>query len=505
MSKKDCLSSNKIVILIFLIMIGVLSSCERLKTGLKIEQSSGNTHPSDKIYFSLERDGSAMIWVSKIDDLYKGQYSFDELYRHSKQNSIWILPNEVLAMFLPSYCKEDNYDITNKSVSYGISELLLSPDKKELAWEDGYSVCVGTGSGSCMGEIHLKIRNVDKRSEPRVLLSVPSSLDLRLYGYKWSPNGQQIGYIIGGIWEGWERVRAVNVLNGVITDYGEGKRFEWSPKGDKIAIVSKTDSSKFPGYREDYVRVTALDGTTIVNIKNEWAKINDISWSQDGTRIAVAATLLEGDVSYSDRSIGKGAEIFIANILKDGPITKVIDNTTIQTLGISVVRWSITGKWIAVVSLDDHGGIGRKSYVIDLENDNASLIIGGEDVARGYNNPSWSPKEDILAVSTYDEDTPQSGGIAIFDPADGTIVSTLSAWIKHDNWNVNDIWEWDSTGESLLVLIGDSKYLCSSEKPQDLGIYHWRENVLDRISSKIYPTFQKDFEECNTYLLDATW
>ncbi len=275
---------------------------------------------------------------------------------------------------------------STSAVTYGISlrpVLLSSPDLFSVAklltnqgnqawgaaWSpDGKYVAVPFSGGTTCS-----IYAFDATTNGLVVVTTVSAIGSGFSSVDWSPDGKYIAMGLTSPSDGFGRLRVYRFDGQVLTLVGYstvpvGQVFcvGWSPNGKYL--VSMELNSPPPGY----VRLFSFDGTNLVNISttsiaNQTSFVNDaVSWSPDGSWLAVASTSLN-----------------IIPVSSSGIMGTVVTGAT--SFNIACLKWSPCGKYIV---LGD-----TSSYNIRIYTWNGTGVVAGPSVLGNSAAVSlkWSP------------------------------------------------------------------------------------------------------------------
>jgi Tol biopolymer transport system component len=217
----------------------------------------------------------------------------------------------------------------------------------------------------------------------------------RLISPTWSPDGDEIAYVIGH-GELW-RV-SVSVIDGVVVhgdpewvhtnEYGIFDP-RWSPTGDEIVFVANSASGI------DSLRVIPPEGGTpqVIYTDDAGSNLWEPTWSPEADRIA----FIGGGIKILHRSTGE--------------VTQALPP---QETGGTALEWARTQDVIAFMQWLP--GKGNRSYrwvrTLDLETGEVTSVIRGH-------HPTWSPNDDRLAFLA------PKGGVWTYEFATGAVVGIL--------------------------------------------------------------------------------
>jgi len=188
---------------------------------------------------------------------------------------------------------------------------------------------------------------------------------------KWSDDGTQLAYLVGGQYFSELVIADVNGKNPRNLTSGmriyQGQ-YDWSPTGTHIIFTSERDVN-----REIYL-VNVSNGA-LINLSRNPANDSMPQWSPDGSQIAF----------ISERSVP--SELFIMS-----PDGRNVRQITTEAHYISHINWSPDGRWLAYSS--DKGSssisITRDIFIISAEGENSRRLTFS--VSDEY-SPVWKPQE----------------------------------------------------------------------------------------------------------------
>jgi len=197
----------------------------------------------------------------------------------------------------------------------------------------------------------------------------------------WSPDGTRLAFSRGGV------IHVLSADGTELRSFEEGRNPDWSPDGTLIAYDNGSRTFVFepdgaPGRR------FVGDGTAP-------------HWSPDGTRIAVDDLVTQNQT-----------DIFLMSPSGANRINITDDISTADR----EPAWSPDGSQFVFRSLDRTESSGYDLWIMDSNGSNPVEIYAGQaaDI-----NPEWLPDDRILFA-------PGTGGIAILDPADGSLTLVVS-------------------------------------------------------------------------------
>lgn len=200
-------------------------------------------------------------------------------------------------------------------------------------------------------------------------LSQGLNTDLSEHTPRWSDDGTQLAYLVGGQYFSELVVADANGKNP--RNLTNGMRifqaqYDWSPTGTHIVFTSERD-----GNREIYL-VNVSNGA-LINLSRNPAQDSMPQWSPDGSQIAF----------ISERSVP--SELFIMSA--DGRNVRQI---TSDGHYVSYITWSPDGEWLAYSS--DKGAssisITRDIFIVSAEGENSRRLTFS--VYDEY-SPVWKP------------------------------------------------------------------------------------------------------------------
>lgn len=236
------------------------------------------------------------------------------------------------------------------------------------------------------------------------------------------------------------------ILSYIVNNFGTFQQFgfglAWSPDGTKIAIgAPDLDGS---GVGVVYI-INAINGA-LINTINSVNGANTgfgfcLTWSPDSSKIAVGAFGTAG-----------GGVVHVFNST-NGNLLLTITNPSPSNnnyFGTSV-SWSPDGTKIAVSSA--FGSSSTSQYVYIISASTGSLIntiasISGNATGFGF-GLAWSPDGSKLAIGTP---VYLSGIVYIVDPNNGNLITSINSFTNNnDNENFGFAVTWSADGTKLAI------------------------------------------------------
>jgi Tol biopolymer transport system component len=223
---------------------------------------------------------------------------------------------------------------------------------------------------------NIGVFDIDKQ-ETKLLFNVPGGNILQ--SPVWSPNGDQIAFIVSDVQTRIESIYLIS-LDGkeqkVIEVRSAITSLSWSPDGSTLVFAQDAGEQK-EIFLLDVIsaQIKPITSKTIVG--------SFPSWSPKGDQIAY--------LTFDMPSFGDGAHIYLINMADQSstPLSNVMAGPN------SKPAWSPDGTKLAFRSKDGCGDI----YVLDLDTRQVKQItrtLGGEK------DPSWSPDGSFLIFAASD-------------------------------------------------------------------------------------------------------
>lgn len=211
-----------------------------------------------------------------------------------------------------------------------------------------------------------------------VLLEIPYHLDSyatqAITGIAWSPNSEQIGFVLTSREQGWSSVRAMDIQTKQIVDLGEGfAPFAWAPDSAQIAVTARTSENQWA------VDLVESNGNVLRIFDANQYRIIGVDWSPDGTQLAITH-LAQGQ---------EQSTLQIVNILTGE--TKPIKLASEYGSNYSMARWSPDGRFLAIRLADLEEATGLAIFA--LEEGSAQQIFISE-----LSIDQWSWSDDTAAI-----------------------------------------------------------------------------------------------------------
>ncbi len=273
-----------------------------------------------------------------------------------------------------------------------ITGLAWSPDGKTLAsGGSDNSVRLWTAEGDSIAILSDHTGRIDSlmwSPDGSMLASAASSGDgtIRL----WTAQGQPILTIKGGP-----------------TQIDGGTRITWSPDGKRLLAR----------YGDSTADIWSIDGAILASLGAQQHDINDIVWSPDSTRVAVA-------------TMNKDIQTYTADGKPDSALPSPMGNL--------MLRWSPDGRFIAALSVDNtvrcydvrsHSTVatipGKGSFISDIAFSPDSLVLATASPAEPSAVILWDVRGQTLASYPAAQAVP--GSVVIGWSPDG---KALAVWMK---------------------------------------------------------------------------
>jgi Tol biopolymer transport system component len=441
----------------------------------KVEHSISEQIDPKTVYGSLTTQEQSQIWSFSTEDS-----TVLEIFAVPHQTSIYSLDDRELAL-LDTFCSSlsDQCHMQDLSVGYTIDDLSLSPDKRYLAWLENASACIGA---ACFGHTNLFVWNTDGKSEPEILISQPYHIDisdkLTVESYTWSPDSKNIGYEVSSYVHGWAHIRVVELATKKVVNIGEsvGRPLKWSPMGNRIAYITELDTGALS------VSVTFLHDPARSTHSGQWSDITDFAWSPDGNWITVNG--------QRDQFA-----LYRLQLTSDGQLKEENEAFT-KEIYCSSILWSPSADWIACPTSKEEHGISNQIYLIDPTTGVPTEIRDQNFQGSQFINPQWSPEGKNLAFVASVNDLGNNRVLLIFNPDTNQFLTPLSGD------DVGNIWKWDTTGESILLLRGNPSKPCIENK-QSIAIFHWHDTTLKELS--LGSLLEQELKQCNLHIDSIDW
>jgi hypothetical protein len=255
-----------------------------------------------------------------------------------------------------------------------IQEFALSAEGGWFAWEQG---CAGGGTEPCTPGLW-----VGGADGPPVIVTVSGGTNSGPPGWvwAWSPVTEQLAFATQ------RSSSAELVLLDLATDEATSiptvtgiSSLSWSPDGTKVAVASPSSGA--------YVVDLSTGGSTEIG---QVGAVEEVSWSPDGTRIALVA-----------RSDGRD-RIIVVNA--DGSDQRVLVDHRASILGAPA--WSPDGTSIAYFQDPSSGGNSSPDvWVVGSDGSDATQLLDSdcERCGGGELGPFWSPDGSRIAFWIYRE------------------------------------------------------------------------------------------------------
>ena len=286
-------------------------------------------------------------------------------------------------------------------------------------------------SSNRTGDYEIFLMNVDGSN--RVNLTNAPESD---YSPRWSPDGRQI------LWtkSGPLRIFVMNSDGSDKRNLGDGNGSVWSPDGRMIGFTLDGP------FENDDAFVMNADGGGRRQVTDELFPTRFVSWSRDGTKVAIDHRKPFGFVQN---------KIYIVNLDGTGLFELTKDVPEVDCFGGA---WSPDGTKIAITST---GGI----YVLNSDGTNPINVTIHHDHRWG-SSPRWSPDgSKILYQLTFWIGDQHHGEIYIMN-ADGSNPVNLTNHPAHDCcsvWWVNPSSTLVSPQEKLIATWGQIKAVTSDQ------------------------------------------
>ena len=235
--------------------------------------------------------------------------------------------------------------------------------------------------------------------------------DERDYSPAWSPDGRWLAFV-----RDWQIyvVRANGTGLHRLTPPGRYAQPAWSPGGKYIATTRGVVR------RPAAVYVMRADGTGQRRIYRapEWFRIEGLSWSPDGTRIALGLSSDDRGGSIVVITRNGGSLRFVT----DGRVEPDPDAQPGDWADDFVPDWSPDGTRIAFTRVVYICRVCDQDEVFSVNVDGSDARPVTTEWGSEHSNPSWSPDGTMIAVDT-------NQGLAIFSPAGQLLQGiTRSGW-----------------------------------------------------------------------------